>query len=83
MCFCRNSWIQIYCKAINHEFKTNTIRIRPKIINKLHSLPANFCLRRDNTGNCSSLLPILGHKIKEESYVVNSLLLLKTNKRIE
>jgi cap1 methyltransferase len=79
----RNSWIQIYCKAINHEFKTNTIRIRPKIINKLHSLPANFCLRRDNTGNCSSLLPILGHKIKEESYVVNSLLLLKTNKRIE
>ncbi|XP_063919988.1 cap-specific mRNA (nucleoside-2'-O-)-methyltransferase 1 isoform X2 [Zophobas morio] len=76
----RKNLIQLYCKAVNHEFRTNTIRIRYKCANELLSLTQNLCVSKDKTGESFiTPLPVLGYKVKEECYEVNSILFFKTN----
>ncbi|XP_044272815.1 cap-specific mRNA (nucleoside-2'-O-)-methyltransferase 1 isoform X2 [Tribolium madens] len=72
--------IKVYCKAINYEFRTNSIRIRAKTIDELQSLPLNGHLNKDKIfGTYFSPLPVLGYKVNNECYEVNSILLLKTS----
>ncbi|RZC32066.1 cap-specific mRNA (nucleoside-2'-O-)-methyltransferase 1, partial [Asbolus verrucosus] len=64
--------IGIFCKAVNHEFRANAIRIRPKTINTLESLCTDFNLRKNELfGNYIAPLPVLGYKVNEESYETN------------
>lgn len=55
------------------------MRIRPKIIKKLQSLPLDIPVKKDHVYVTS--LPVLGYKVKKEFYDVNSVLFLKTGER--
>lgn len=65
--------IKIFCQAANHESRLNHIRIRAK--SKIEMLTPSML----DEDSCFDL-PILGYKSRRESYQVNSVLFLNSNK---
>ncbi|KAB0797706.1 hypothetical protein PPYR_08699 [Photinus pyralis] len=65
--------IEVYCQAVNHESRLNNVRIRAK--RKLETLTPSVL-----DGDNHFRLPVLGYKSREESYQINSVLLLNSNK---
>nr|CAH7758069.1 unnamed protein product [Callosobruchus chinensis] len=76
----RMNMIKVYCKSVNKESYVASVRVRPKIIEPVTNLAFKSLIRKKKNNNqYFQSLPVLGFNSCEESYDINSLLLLKTN----
>ncbi|VEN43647.1 unnamed protein product [Callosobruchus maculatus] len=76
----RVNMIKVYCKAVNKESYTGTVRVRSKLIEPVANLVFKSLIRKKkNNKQYFQSLPVLGFNSNEESYDINSLLFLKTN----
>ncbi|KAG5882165.1 hypothetical protein JTB14_002889 [Gonioctena quinquepunctata] len=75
----RLKFIKIYCKSVNRELLSNSVRIRPMVIDSFSNISTKPLDIKDRQGNKYMTLPLLGYDSVLEEMGVNSLLLLKTN----